>query len=399
MENKYLKISFLGDIMCKQQMLSQAATEDNRYDFSKMMIDVKSLLDDSDYVVGNLETPLSLDNKNLVHDKYIFNAPFEFADTLRDIGIDCVSFANNHCLDRGVQGVLDTISVLDKRNIKILGVNKSSEKKLFIENIKNVKIGFMSYTYGTNADENNVYLDKNNRWIVNQLQKQELSNKIERYCVKHYKKFIPRCYNKMYRILHPSLKGKSLCERRQNDFYEIKQLKKEIKLLKKQNLDFLMMCLHIGGQYNASPTKYTLDTIKLLKRHGVNIVIGNHEHIVQGCEKGSLDSNFFATYSLGNFLGVGGLLQEPYDKFVNYSIACHIYIDTVSKKLNKVTYSILKTIFDTNKNIVRTIPVNELAKNLEEPELSKLRRDIEQVVYMFSGVRYENIDFKDEYNL
>ena len=37
-----------------------------------------------------------------------FNSPEELAVALKDIGVDVVSTANNHCMDKGSKGVINT---------------------------------------------------------------------------------------------------------------------------------------------------------------------------------------------------------------------------------------------------------------------------------------------------
>ena len=52
-----MKITFLGDIMAEPPVLKAAKKWDG-YDFSGVFAPVKKLLKESDFVVGNLETPL-----------------------------------------------------------------------------------------------------------------------------------------------------------------------------------------------------------------------------------------------------------------------------------------------------------------------------------------------------
>lgn len=44
------------------------------------------------------------------------------------------------------------------------------------------------------------------------------------------------------------------------------------------------MCMHIGGQYNESPSAYTKRMAKWLHKHNCEIVIANHEHVIHGSE-------------------------------------------------------------------------------------------------------------------
>ena len=86
-------------------------TVKEEYDFFPMFEKLQDFLDKSDYVIANLETPISYDNSNLTNHKWEFCTPKEFAFALKKVGVDYVSTANNHCLDRGMEGVISTIKV------------------------------------------------------------------------------------------------------------------------------------------------------------------------------------------------------------------------------------------------------------------------------------------------
>ena len=55
-KNGQVVISFLGDLTCDRPMLRAAKQKDGRFDFDQSLAGLKPLLEDSDYVVGNLET-------------------------------------------------------------------------------------------------------------------------------------------------------------------------------------------------------------------------------------------------------------------------------------------------------------------------------------------------------
>lgn len=85
---------------------------------------LENLIDGADFVVGNLEAPLSQfpaetlkNRKRYVH----WSSPAAAAEALANIGIDAVSVANNHALDCGYDGLRQTISLCRKRNIVAFG--------------------------------------------------------------------------------------------------------------------------------------------------------------------------------------------------------------------------------------------------------------------------------------
>ena len=88
---------------------------------------------------------------------------------------------------------------LDCYHIKHIGTYSNKKREPFIEEINGIKVGFLSYTYGTNAFANQNYLKRNERYMVNLFQAQELANRFTRYCYYNPTKFHARIYNKIYR--------------------------------------------------------------------------------------------------------------------------------------------------------------------------------------------------------
>lgn len=96
------------------------------------------------------------------------------------------------------------------------------------------------------------------------------------------------------------------------------KLKKEIKLLKKIGAEYIIMCAHMGGQYNTNAKKETKEIVDRIINFGVNAVIGNHEHSINESNLSGLKNNIIKIYSLGNFSGLAGVLKPPYDKMEEY---------------------------------------------------------------------------------
>ena len=76
-----VKITFTGDLMCKEQMTKAS---DGNYD--KIFDGVKSALADSDYLVGNLETPVAGEAFGLTNEMYFFNTPESYLASLKKYG-------------------------------------------------------------------------------------------------------------------------------------------------------------------------------------------------------------------------------------------------------------------------------------------------------------------------
>lgn len=157
------------------------------------------------------------------------------------------------------------------------------------------------------------------------------------------------------------------------------------------------MYMHAGGQYNSSATEYTVKLADYLIQNGVDIVAGSHEHVVHGGDFSKISSGKLVTYSLGNFDGIAGVYDKPFDKMAEYSIAWNIYFDELKKTIIKTTFSVLKTIECENKK-VQTIPLYDLiAETAEADEKKKLERDAVKIAEIFSGKLYDGI--QKEYSI
>ena len=146
-------LTAIGDIMCHNtQYLDAYNDETGEYDFSYVFDDISLYTKTADICVGNLETTFA--GEDVGYSSYpTFNTPDSLAYELKDIGVDVLSTAGNHALDKGFNGLSRTIDVLNDADISHLGTYKSKEEqdKTLIKYVKGIKIAFVNFTYGTNG--------------------------------------------------------------------------------------------------------------------------------------------------------------------------------------------------------------------------------------------------------
>lgn len=347
--------------MCEKSQI-QAYSEGDGYKFDAMIDSVRPLFEEGKTVVGNLETPLyheGVDNRPAA--KWTFNTPKEFAVSLKAAGVDIVSTANNHCLDQGIEGLTDSIKILEDIGLLHTGTNLFQEDKRYqIYEEDNIKIAIISYTYGTNAFNNKVYLDKHERYHVNLFQEQELSGWLGQYLTNNKGKLITRVTNKMGRLLGLHNFVSPVYERKELNGRCFRGLKETIKDIQHEDVDIIVMCMHAGGQYNDEPSKYTKNLTRRLIDMGVDIVIGNHEHVIHPIDVSLIKRDKFVAYSLGNFTGLAGVTKPPYDKLADYSLAIDLTLeknDKVTEISSVVGHILVSHIAEGSK--VRTSPVYE----------------------------------------
>ena len=83
---------------------------------------------DADYLVANAEGPItSREDPYFPDQEFSYNADPEAADALAEVGVDAVSLSNNHALDRGPDGLLDTIEHLADAGVATFGAGIKAE--------------------------------------------------------------------------------------------------------------------------------------------------------------------------------------------------------------------------------------------------------------------------------
>lgn len=113
-----VNIAVIGDIMCHTTNFDDAYdSKTDSYDFSKVFTNIQSYIQNADIAIGNLETTFS--GKDVGYTGYpTFNTPEQLAQNIADLGIDVVSTANNHSLDKKYAGLVSTLDELDKVRFK-----------------------------------------------------------------------------------------------------------------------------------------------------------------------------------------------------------------------------------------------------------------------------------------
>ncbi len=394
-----IKLTFTGDAFLTKRIIDiyKKGLDDSKYDLNNIFVSLKPLFEQSDLVISNLETPLSENKDEWGKNLYLLTAPKEFATALFNNGIRFVTTANNHCLDNGLDGIDKTIDILDSINIGHTGTYKTKNNDCLL-NINGIKISILSYTYGTNAFNNNVYLKSKEKQKINMFQNQELSNSILRFF--YNSTFI---LAKVIRKILSKLKlfqfNKMPYERTEFSYTYKKKLKREIKNAKLNNADLIIMCMHEGGQYNKEVTSRAIKRANFLFKNGVDIIIGNHEHVIHKVEK---KKEKFVAYSLGNLTSTFGIIDDPKNYLNDYSILIHIYIEKNEKsvKIEKITFTILKQIIQKTEygEVVKTEMLNNLInKSKNEIEKKQLLNDNKNIIQIVLDKNIDTIQLQDEY--
>ena len=113
-----MKIAFLGDVALVGQFDS-TVTED----IEARVRYLQEILSEYDFVVANLESPLTDRQTSFIPKSMHLKAEPNCVRVLKLLGVNAVTLANNHTYDYGRKGLEDTLRVLDDAGIIWYGVD------------------------------------------------------------------------------------------------------------------------------------------------------------------------------------------------------------------------------------------------------------------------------------
>ena len=325
-----VNITFTGDIMCSPRM-TKIANEDYSSVFNKA-----TKLKNCDYLVGNLETPIAGEEMKYTFERWCFNTPKSFLTPLKNCGFNLLTLANNHCMDRGEEGIKRTLENCHDVGFETIGIYASEQERdrVFVKDFGDIKVAFVNYTYGTNAFAHGRFLE--HPYMVNLTQPEETKDG-SIHLLLHYDKIaeeVERIYEKGigYELVKPYL------DKLEND---IKRAKAEA--------DYVIAVIHCGGQYVREVDPYSLLIAQKVKEFGANIVVGHHQHLIQSC---ALENDgFLKIFCLGNFMHDGMIKGDGY--YFDAPLFNAVFHLSLSKKEDgsideKKSFSIYTTVKDEN---------------------------------------------------
>ena len=384
------KLTFTGDIMAGAEIDRKFHRDDNSFDYSPYFENCSKLFAGSDYVIGNLETPLAGEAAGYSSATYCFNTPLEFARAIKKAGIKLINTANNHCMDRDYSGLLATLKNLDELDLPHVGTSCSMAEREngVIVNINGIKFGFSAYTYGTNAFAHHLYLPEEAKFAVNLLQPEEelpgaihlLNSNLE----------IGRAVSRIYRPDNALFQQHIAPLQR--------QMVKEWLQLRHRGAEIIIMLLHSGGQYNIDLDPFTERVVEFITGSGlVDLVIGNHPHVPQ---IGKLVNNVPVAFSLGNFAYHPRIEPDNRRNLAEYSLlpTAEFTRDQTGKaRFKNMKFRITKSVNCSDK-FTRVMDSSMLSEQLSGRELTKLQNDLRQVATRAKGVASDEIELTAIYD-
>ncbi|HEY3315460.1 MAG TPA: CapA family protein [Bacillota bacterium] len=230
-----------GDILLDRGVAAQTKVHGWSYPLAR----VASRLKSADLAFANLEGPIT-DRGVGLPKQFVFRAPPEAARALRLAGLDVLSVANNHTLDYGSVGLLDTLDQLNQESIAAVGAGKDAgeARRPKVVEADGIKLAFLAY----NVFPNEVLAPVEDEPAVAMLEPRTLAEEIA------------------------AAKGLA---------------------------DVVVVSIHWGEEFSRVPTKGQRDLARAAIDAGAGLVLGHHPHVLQPLE--AYHGGLIA-YSLGNLV-------------------------------------------------------------------------------------------------
>ncbi|MFD9125149.1 CapA family protein [Kitasatospora sp. NPDC059571] len=143
-----LTLALAGDTM-----LGRAVAEELRHSpdgGTLFSAGVREALAEADLVVLNLECCISGRGARWPnpHKLYFFRAPPSAARALADLGVDCVTLANNHALDYGADALADTCALLEEAGVRTVGAGQevTAAREFTVLEARGVRLAVVAVT-------------------------------------------------------------------------------------------------------------------------------------------------------------------------------------------------------------------------------------------------------------
>jgi len=137
-------IQAAGDVMLGGRWENQVARDGYFHPFERIAPESKK----GDITLVNLEAPLTSRGSEFTDKKYRFRVNPKAAAALKKAGITTVTLANNHSMDYGPIGLLDTLQHLDAAGIGHVGAGETlaAALKPLIYDIRGTRVAILGYS-------------------------------------------------------------------------------------------------------------------------------------------------------------------------------------------------------------------------------------------------------------
>lgn len=266
-----ITLAAVGDVILHQSVIDGGlvASGDNPvYDYKPAFQSIRPIIAQADLAMANYEGTLA----GPPYRGYpFFCAPDAIADALYDTGFRVIWTANNHTLDRGLDGVVRTATVFLDRGFHVIGTRPDETGRSDrVVSVKGYQIGLMAYTFETIGTET-----------------QKALNGIP----------MPAAADPLIDSFNPN----------RGDAFErdLEALLGRAAVLRQEGAELICLALHWGNEYQTKSSSFQRKMAQRLADAGIELIIGHHPHVLQEIEvltSSDGERQTLVFYSISNIL-------------------------------------------------------------------------------------------------
>jgi poly-gamma-glutamate capsule biosynthesis protein CapA/YwtB (metallophosphatase superfamily) len=255
----------VGDVMLGRGVGHTIEANSPSYPFLRTV----DLIKGADVAFGNLESPIT--SGGVSQGAMSLGANPSAAKGLAEAGFDVVSLANNHVLDYGEAGLLDTVDALEKMGILYAGLKQGAREGFgpVVLDVRGLRLAFLAY------------------------------NDVGGY----------------YEAEEGGSGGPAHLDPT-SAYEDVRRAAGEA--------DLVVVSLHWGAEYLPAPDDSQREIARGLLEAGADLVIGHHPHVMGAV--GSYDDGLVA-YSLGNFV-----FDQPFSRETAQGLILYALLDGTGLK-------------------------------------------------------------------
>ena len=237
---------FAGDTLFSGKV--EAELKKHGYDYPYKHLGTAFLEDD--LTVLNLETPVTTGGVGAANKKFVFKSSPDVLPALRDAGVEAVNLANNHILDQGQEGLLDTLKHLKDHDIRYVGAGRNEEEAFAAEYFELQGMTVALLGFSRVLPETTWYALENRPGVAGA-----------------YDHVLPEAVEAIQEA--------------------------------RNKADLVVVIAHWGEELHKTPNVHQINLSRAFIDGGADLIIGGHPHVLQGLEqyKGK-----WIAYSTGNFI-------------------------------------------------------------------------------------------------
>lgn len=245
-----VEVVAVGDILLDRGVARRIERDGVRVVFAR----VRDILRSADTAFGNLECPLAASCDRRAQ-RISFRANPRYVHSLTDAGFDILSLANNHSMDCGRAGLLETMRNLKQSGLRWCGAGGTSAEAEapVVLNVKGIRIAFVGFTAIAPAASETL---KDGRPTIASASREALARSVA---------------------------------------------------AARLEADVVLVSIHWGVEYAYRPTGEQVELAHAAVEAGADVILGHHTHTLEGMElierRSSTGEARYAlvAYSLGNF--------------------------------------------------------------------------------------------------